>query len=562
MSSSRRKCRYNPDIFCYICGVYITTKQTRNITDFVKEVYTAYFGLQIEKLDKSWVPHKVCKSCVESLRLWKKGERSGLDFGIPMIWMEPKNHFDDCYFCVVDVKGFNRNKTWKYPDLQSAKCPVLHNEELPRPIYASKIVRMPSETMVLPNSQRSIQSTSGSEYEGGTSAPQLFSQNELSDLIRDLNLSKQASELLASRLKEKNLLESDVTITAYRTRENKILQFFSENEELVYCNNIAKLLLDMGLREYKSTDWRLFIDSCKRSLKCVLLHNGNRFASIPIAHSTKLKEEYQNIRLVLQKINYYEHQWSVCVDLKMVNFLLGQQSGYTKYPCFICLWDSRAKQVHWEQNVWPLRESLTVGKANVINESLLSREKIILPPLHIKLGMMKQFVKALDKDGECFKYICKTFPKLSMEKLKAGIFDGPQIRTLMKDANFIKVMTAVEVEAWKGLVSVVENFLGNHKAPNYTEIVQQMLESFRILGANMSIKLHFLHSHLDRFPNNLGDYSEEQGERFHQDLKVMEERYQGRWNSHMMADYCWSLQRDCPQKSYNRKAYKRCFSEV
>ena len=41
----------------------------------------------------------------------------------------------------------------------------------------------------------------------------------------------------------------------------------------------------------------------------------------------------------------------------------------------------------------------------------------------------------------------------------------------------------------------------------------------------MSIKVHFLQSHLDRFPENLGDFSEEQGKRFHQDIKVMEERY-------------------------------------
>ncbi|KAK4876078.1 hypothetical protein RN001_012500 [Aquatica leii] len=174
--------------------------------------------------------------------------------------------------------------------------------------------------MMLPNSQKSGASTSGSKWEGKTSTPKLFSQNELSDLICHLNLSKQGSELLASRLKEKNLLAPTVTITTYRTREKNILQFFSENEGLVYCNDIAKLLLDMGLKEYKSTELRLFIDSCKRSLKCVLLHNGNKFASIPIAHSTKLKEEYENVKLVLEKIKFSEHQWPICVDLKMVNF--------------------------------------------------------------------------------------------------------------------------------------------------------------------------------------------------------------------------------------------------
>ena len=36
-------------------------------------------------------------------------------------------------------------------------------------------------------------------------------------------------------------------------------------------------------------------------------------------------------------------------------------------------------------------------------------------------------------------------------------------------------------------------------------------------------------SHVEYFPKNLEDYSEEQGERFHQDIKVVEQRYQGRW---------------------------------
>ena len=36
----------------------------------------------------------------------------------------------------------------------------------------------------------------------------------------------------------------------------------------------------------------------------------------------------------------------------------------------------------------------------------------------------------------------------------------------------------------------------------------------------MSIKVHFLHSHLDRFPENLGDVSDEQGERFPQGIKL------------------------------------------
>lgn len=35
----------------------------------------------------------------------------------------------------------------------------------------------------------------------------------------------------------------------------------------------------------------------------------------------------------------------------------------------------------------------------------------------------------------------------------------------------------------------------------------------------MSLNQHFLHSHFDYFPENLGTVSEKQGEIFHQDIK-------------------------------------------
>ncbi|UYV65867.1 hypothetical protein LAZ67_3005761 [Cordylochernes scorpioides] len=63
----------------------------------------------------------------------------------------------------------------------------------------------------------------------------------------------------------------------------------------------------------------------------------------------------------------------------------------------------------------------------------------------------------------------------------------------------------------------------------------------------MSLKIHFLHSHLDFFPDNLGAVSDEHGERFHQAISSMEKRYQGKWSPAMLADDCWALKRDLPQ---------------
>lgn len=86
-----------------------------------------------------------------------------------------------------------------------------------------------------------------------------------------------------------------------------------------------------------------------------------------------------------------------------------------------------------------------------------------------------------------------------------------------------------------------------------------MLQNFQRLGCNMSLKVHFLFSHLNYFPENLGAVSEEQGERFHQDIKEMERRYQGRWSVSMMADYCWMIKRDMPYKTHSKKSSQRSF---
>jgi hypothetical protein len=105
---------------------------------------------------------------------------------------------------------------------------------------------------------------------------------------------------------------------------------------------------------------------------------------------------------------------------------------------------------------------------------------------------MKQFVKALPKTGNCFKYLCKTFPHLSQAKLKDGVFIVPDIRKLMFDEDFPLMMTEIEREAWIAFKSVVTKFLGNNKDPDDVTIVASMLEKFKVLGWLMSLKVHVL----------------------------------------------------------------------
>ena len=75
---------------------------------------------------------------------------------------------------------------------------------------------------------------------------------------------------------------------------------------------------------------------------------------------------------------------------------------------------------------------------------------------------MKNFVKAMDMEGSGFAFLQEKSPRKSMEKLKVGIFDSPQIRELMKDPMFDVALIEVELSTWQSLKSVVINLLGKH----------------------------------------------------------------------------------------------------
>ena len=89
------------------------------------------------------------------------------------------------------------------------------------------------------------------------------------------------------------------------------------------------------------------------------------YAPLPLAHSTVLKEEYCNIEKVLNKIKYSEHEWLICGDLKILSMILAQQSGFTKYPCYLCMFDSRDRAKQNNTKVWPAMPLLTPGSSNV-----------------------------------------------------------------------------------------------------------------------------------------------------------------------------------------------------
>ena len=119
-----------------------------------------------------------------------------------MIWCEPKNHCQDCYFCLTKTKGFSFKQKDKitYPNLDSARTPVTHDDSMPPPLPHQHGLDATNNSADEDNSD-GLTSFNYTDSDT-TEDPILFSQKHLNDLTSDLCLSKKKAELLASRLKE------------------------------------------------------------------------------------------------------------------------------------------------------------------------------------------------------------------------------------------------------------------------------------------------------------------------------------------------------------------------
>ena len=137
-----------------------------------------------------------------------------------------------------------------------------------------------------------------------------------------------------------------------------------------------------------------------------------------------MKENYQNVKALLDAINYdalnyAQYERDVIGDLKMVAFLMSLQGGFTKFPCFLCLSDSRNTSLHYNVKNWPLRSSYDAGIHNVKPLApLVDAKKVLFSPLHIKLGLIKQFVKKMNPETKRSSTFKNCFPSYRKQKLK------------------------------------------------------------------------------------------------------------------------------------------------
>lgn len=447
--------------FCYVCGLFVTSGHRKNITKSLIECFERYFV--IAYVPNVWyAPEIVCRYCYVNLTGMQNAQqidRLKYKYVLPAIWLYRSEHNSEtCYFCVSheNATGFHyiQRSEIEYAVVgsvmpskeRSTETPHAQSEVAPGDLetFNDGDIDMNEPSTSAQNPQKSSSDESTASTHGASKdsdfiltpseqsgeAPEVvvgrhfITQSDFQDLVRDLDLSGNAQEVLASRLKQWKLVSEDFRVTDLRKRRQT--KFFDEvfqtddESKITYCIDVDNLFDLLGHR-HNPEEWRLFIDGSVNSLKCVLLHNGNKYPTVPIAYATECRETYDVMKKLLEFIEYRKHSWKVCCDLKVVAILTGLKKGFSKHQCFLCLWEGRRTEDHYKKNhVWPNRITFKVGVNSIDHLPLIEPTNVLLPPLHIKLGIFRNFVRALNKDSEAFTELTNIFPKLSAAKIKAG----------------------------------------------------------------------------------------------------------------------------------------------
>lgn len=87
-------------------------------------------------------------------------------------------------------------------------------------------------------------------------------------------------------------------------------------------------------------------------------------------------------------------------------------------------------------------------------------------------------MKGLKRDSQGFQYLTQKFPKLSDDKTKEGVSNGPQTRDVPRYPIFKIKLNSLELEAWLYLTAVVDGFLGKKNSDDYKDLVAKMLADY------------------------------------------------------------------------------------
>ena len=149
------------------------------------------------------------------------------------------------------------------------------------------------------------------------------------------------------------------------------------------------------------------------------------------------------------------------------------------------------------------------GHKNVSHNSLVPIENSYSSSLHVKLGLMKQFVKTMNKTGDLFYFLKIKYSHPIYANIKERISVVFQNRQLFNDLMFTKHLNPKEKRLWLAFRSVRVNLFGDEKSDDYVTHVEKSLSAYKAMRCNMSLKAYFFPSYLELFPENLEAISDE-----------------------------------------------------
>ena len=589
---------------CNLCGQFVFKKSFKVISESIRTSYFDCYGQEM-LADGIRSPDKICSSC----RISICSNDRPLRFVSPMNWRLQRtitmaNHDEtNCYCCLLpNVFGHSSSTKNKllFPyhvttivpphplpanrqvnnspepmDVDANVAPAEPNLTVnePGPSFSSSLP--PASSSVLSDETTSTPTATNSseseqvvwDYQQRMGVPQKVTTADLRVLFLSLNNSSIRNELKILRfLKKKSLLEKEVKIKDFITGHNVYSSFYSEKAfdggSYVYCNDIELLLFSL---DYPPADqWRIWIDNARitqrhqreNSFKVALLHIGNKFKPVPLLYSNTLGETYEHLKEVLDVLEYEQFQWPICVDLKIASILVGRSGGNPLHPCHLCKWNrndnpysadkidcsnlARTRYIGTHEQV-PHRFNFSIQNNSLISDPT----KILMPPLHIRLGIFQKLFEKLNARAR--NYLLEKFNKPDEQRL---VFNGPEIATICRDNEFETLLKSKELAAFNAFRNVSYYVLSsaNHPLLERETLVDTFFETYKNLGCNFTHKMHLLRSHLDLFPDDIDDYSDQHGEHFHQQLQNFERNYISASKSSMLGRWCFYIANPSPSQ--------------
>lgn len=249
------------DSFCYICATYIKSDKIKeskfrtqtNLDNFC-ELYNSS-----PPIFYPYRPTSICSSCRLNMEDKLAGKKVDLKFSSPAIWKKPKKGHSNCYMCYV-INQIKKNLNFaKYPHNipspeESSMVPPVQFDQINN-INHSINNELDSEDEDDLNDFDSItyqDNPSDSDFVPDEIKNEIIKQSKMSslklnqenvsDLIRILDLSQERSEVLCSYLKRLKVTDLNVRICFYRSRFHEIKDYFKSMQiktgQTSYLENI------------------------------------------------------------------------------------------------------------------------------------------------------------------------------------------------------------------------------------------------------------------------------------------------------------------------------------